>query len=421
MKKLYLEKSLFYLFPVLILVFLIQAYGYYNLYTPWIFSIYYVAIGLLSFCRIQYHKIFKLFFIAWIIYIILSGLLADLPIRYLTEEFKRFMAPTFFVFVGMYCRSDKIYKTFLFSIFFSVVLGFLLYILQPSWYIRFLVECFNNLWYANSAENANSVMESAFRFQSFFADSYAISYFVTFSLCIILCDVYRAKKIVPNKRLQMAILLSLVIAIFLSGFRVAIAYMILLFIWMLLYGSYTKNPNNKLFIRIFIIGTAMLVLLFFFLSDNHYFSYIVENVFGRFSAFSYETAMEGSRNTQQEKVLESWQNVFFGDGSGSKGAQARIDGLPAITDGGYVKMLVENGFVGTSLFLMIMLATIKRGLKYFHYYMMELLIIGYVLISMLGANSLAMHWCFVIIFWFAVGRIWNDVVLKKRISEFDKI
>ena len=372
MEKLYLEKSLFYLFPVLILIFLIQAYGYYNLYTPWIFSIYYVAIGLLSFCRIKYHKIFKLFFIAWIIYIILSGLLADLPVRYLTEEFKRFMAPTFFVFVGMYCRSDKIYKAFLFSIFFSVVLGFLLYILKPSWYIRFLVECFKNLLYANSAENANSVMESAFRFQSFFTDCYAISYFVTFSLCIILCDFYRENRIVTNKRLQFAILLSLVIAIFWSGFRVAITYMILLFVWMILYGSYTNNPNNKLFIRIFIIGTAILVLFFLFLSDNHYFSYIFESVSNRFSDFSYETAMEGSRNTQQEKVLESWQNAIFGEGTGSKGAQARIDGLPAITDGGYVKMLVENGFVGISLFLMIMLATIIRGLKYIHYYMINI-------------------------------------------------
>lgn len=421
MKKEKLEKSLVYLFPALMIVFLVQAYGFYNLYTPWLFAIYYVIIGLFSLNHIKYHKTFKTLMIIWIIYIVLSGFFAGLPIRYFTEEFKRFMAPTFFVFVGMYCRSDKIYKTFLFSIFFSVVLGFLLYIIQPSWYLSFLVDCFNNLWYTDTAENANSVMESAFRFQSFFADSYAISYFVTFSLCIILCDIYRNKKIVTTKWLQLAILLTLVIGVFLSGFRVAIAYMFLLFVWMSVYGKFTNNPNSKIFTRVFIAGLVILILLFVLLSDNMYFSYIVENVFGRFSDFSYETAMEGSRNTQQEKVLESWQNIIFGDGSGSKGAQARIDGLPAITDGGYVKMLVENGLVGTSLFFMIMLTTIKRGLKYLHYFMMELLIIAYVLISMLGANSLAMHWCFVIMFWFAVGRIWNDVVLKKRISEFDMI
>lgn len=108
-------------------------------------------------------------------------------------------------------------------------------------------------------------------------------------------------------------------------------------IWMLIYGTLTNNPKRKLFTYIIISVIAILLIMIIFLSDNPYFSYLKESIFDRFSDLSYENAMEGSRNTQQEKALDSWKDILWGDGTGSKGAQARIDGLPAITDGGYIK------------------------------------------------------------------------------------
>jgi hypothetical protein len=416
-----IDKSLICLFPLLIYVFFIQALGFYNLYTPWFFTFYYIIIGFSCYAKIQDYVGVKLLFLLWILYILISGLTADLPARYMAEEFKRFIAPTLFVYVGMYSKKDDIYKYYIYSIFVSVVVGFVLLIQQPAWYINFLIECFNNTWYADSSEDASSIMETAFRFQSFFVDSYAISYFVSFALCIVLCDIYKTNSILKSQKIKLLYLIVFVVAIILSGFRVAMAYMLLAFLWMLAYGIVTKNPHKKIFVGAVIAFFAFVLAIFVFLSDNEYFSFLKENLTERLSDMSFENAMEGSRNAQKEKVLESWQDIIFGDGTSSKGAQARIDELPAITDGGYVKMLVENGIVGVSIFAMIILITIRKCLANLRYYMVELLIIGYVLVSMLGANSLAMHWCFVILFWFAVGRVWNEYVLTERILNDEEV
>lgn len=413
------DRSLVYLFPVIMSISLIQALGLSSAYTPWVFALYYIAIGFWSFGRIHKAKYFRGLFLVWFIYILVSCLTAGLPLSFVTEEFKRFIAPSLFVFVGMSCKEDKIYKSFLYATVVSIVVGFILLALRPSWYVAFLVNVFNNQWYSSSAESASSIMETAFRFQSFFSDCYAISYFGSFSMCIILCDIYKKNRIINKTWLQVIMMGVLFIAIIMSGFRVAIVYVLLSFMWMMIYGTYTKNHKKKVFIGA-LVAIVVLVLILL-LTDNEYVVYLRERLVERFSDLSYESAMEGSRNTQQEKVLESWENVIFGDGTGSHGAQARIEGLPAITDGGYVKMLVENGLVGISLFALIMLSTLKMGIRHMKYYMVELLIIGYVLLSLLGANSLAMDWSYSLLFWFSVGRIWNKKVLEQRVLNSEGI
>ena len=194
-----------------------------------------------------------------------------------------------------------------------------------------------------------------------------------------------------------------------------------MFIWMIIYGIITKNPHKSIFVGALIASFVFVFSLALFLSDNAYFSYLKDTLFERFSDLSIENAMEGSRTNQRETVLASWQDVMLGDGTGSKGAQARIAGKPAITDGGYIKMIVENGIVGVTLFSIIIILTIWRCIKYLKYFMLELLIIGYVLVSMLGANSISMNWCFILPFWFAVGLTWNDKILKKRIDNLEGV
>lgn len=158
-----------------------------------VFRVLLFFIGFYSYIKINKHVAFKLLCLIWILYILLSGIFAELPSQYINEEIKRFIAPSLFIFAGMYQRDDRLYKIFLYSIFYSVIIGYLLLLTQPLWYLNFLVECFNNAWYSNATENIGSIMFSAFRFQSFFPESYAISYFVTFSFCIIVCDIYRKK------------------------------------------------------------------------------------------------------------------------------------------------------------------------------------------------------------------------------------
>lgn len=417
MNSIAIEKSIIYLFPVIIAVFLVQALGYSNPYTPWVFALYYVVAGFSSFSKIRRYSFFKSFFLIWFLYILISSLTIDLPTKYVTEEFKRFVAPTLFVFVGMYSRNERMYKVLVYSIFFSVVAGFFLMIFRPAWYVGFLIDCYSS----TSHENASSIISTAFRFQSFFPEPYAISYFVTFSLCIVMCDVINRTRIVKDVRILYGMIASFVIAIILSGFRIALAYMAILFLCIMVYNMqngkrYKRNLTGAIISIIVVLLTA-----YVFISSSSRFEVVSQNLSERLSNFSYEEAMEGSRTTQREKVFESWNNVVFGEGTGSRGAQARIDGLPAITDGGYVKMLVENGIVGLIMFALIMLITLRKGIKNMKYFLTELLIIGYGLVSMIGANSLSISWCYSLPFWFAVGRIWNYNILQLRIKKFEQV
>lgn len=421
MNSIAIEKSIVYLFPVIIAVHLIQAFGYYNPYTPWVFALYYVVVGFSSFVKVHRHTFFKSFFLIWFFYILMSCFTTDLPIKYVTEEFKRFVAPTLFVFVGMFSRNERMYKVLVYSIFFSVIAGFFLMIIRPAWYVGFLINCYSNAWYSTSTENAVSIMLTAFRFQSFFQEPYAISYFVTFSLCIVMCDVINRTRIVKDVRILYAMIASFVIAIILSGFRVALAYMAILFLGIMLYNMLHRKTYKSNFTGAIVAIIVVLLTAYVFISGSSTFEVVSQNLTERLSYFSYDEAMEGSRTTQRERALDSWNNVVFGEGTGSRGAQARIDGLPAITDGGYIKMLVENGIVGVAMFSFIMLITLRKGIKNMKYFPTELLIIGYGLVSMIGANSLSMSWCYSLPFWFAVGRIWNYHMLQLRIKKFEQV
>ena len=50
----------------------------------------------------------------------------------------------------------------------------------------------------------------------------------------------------------------------------------------------------------------------------------------------------------------------------------------------------------------------------------EIMIVGYGIASMIGANSLGMGSA-IILFWFAIGRIWNSDYLAQKITINDRI
>ena len=91
-----------------------------------------------------------------------------------------------FFFVGMYENKTEVYKYFLYSVIFLVAAGFLLYIVQPHWFLEYLAFVYNNDDNYATSTNAASVLEESLRFGSFFGNSYAISYYVTFAFCILI-------------------------------------------------------------------------------------------------------------------------------------------------------------------------------------------------------------------------------------------
>lgn len=412
--KSFAENALLWFYPLIMGVSLISAMNIVNLSLSYYFFL--VLILFISFhytIRCRYSYKIRLLTILFIAYTLLSGLMnlfTNVTLGYLTNEIKIFIIPILFVFVGLTYEKKDLYRVFLLSTLFCLVVGFLLYIIRPGWYLEFLVRLWNDTWWTSfqSTESTNSIMET-FRFGSFFGSSYAISYYSSFALCLILNDMMKEKKdrIISNRIIQLTIVLSCLLGGVLSFHRVAIAFHTLILGFFFFYSIKKKNPARKLFIYLLGGLFAVVACSIPFLAKTDMLGRLTE----RIGDMSFSKAMEGDRTNQNEAAIASWEDVMWGDGTGSKGALAMEDRIPAITDGNYTKILVENGVVGLSIFILMSIVTLLRGLKYFSKFRAEVFIVLYTLLSMMGANSLCISYHFVLIFWFAFGRIWNKKVL----------
>lgn len=404
------DKCLLFFFPILVVVQLLAVFGIDNPYFAYLFYFFILFYGARSFLKITYNLSQKMLMFGMILYFIISGFTSGMPMSFLSNELRFFIIPCFFLFAGMYYPYDDFYKRYLYVTIFCVVIGFILYVLRPSFYANYLANVYNNSWYTSGTISGSSAMMEMFRFSSIFGSSYAISYHVTFGLCILLNDFFRTKPLINSDFYRVVLICLFIGAITLSSHRVAMAYSALLLGVAYLYGKFTHNNIAKYIFYIVLVFITLIVLLSIF-ADKMYFDFIKSNVLDRLMEMDYETAMEQGRNAQTERALGGWNNVVFGDGTGSKGAFAREAGLPAITDGGYIKLLTENGILGCSIFALLIISTIFRTLKYIKIYRVELLIIVYVLFSMLGANSLSINYHYVLLFWFSIGRVWNKKIL----------
>lgn len=347
-----------------------------------------------------------------------------MPLTAYYMDIRTFLCPMLLVFAGSINCERKVYYWFVIAVAFCMLVGLYLYTAQPNWYLTFKVNALSDVWYVEKNLTVENIMELGLtsRFSSFFSNIYPVSYFGVFAYCILINDLYKEKRVrlIKSRIIQIILLLVVIIGVMYTMVRVATLYIVVISLIYIIYGFKTKNSSSRivLFSLVFIIGT--LVAFIVMVEGANGGSEIIERVFERLGAVSYDDMMSGSRAEQNVKVLTAWQNYLLGDGMGSRGGYARSLGLPGITDGGWTKFLVEFGIVGLVIFLLFIFATFRRAFKSLRYYLVELSIFCYGLIAMVGADTLAKGWM-VTIMWISVGRIWNDHYLKGKIKTVDRI
>lgn len=111
------------------------------------------------------------------------------------------------------------------------------------------------------------------------------------------------------------------------------------------------------------------------------------------------------RSEQWVAAVNNMYSTWLGNGLGANGHKAiGIEGAHIIADGGLVKLYCENGVLGFSIWLYLLILTIGKGAKNIRHYYAEIGIIMVGLLQSIGSNMLAFQLC-TPIFWFAVGRI----------------
>ncbi len=156
------------------------------------------------------------------------------------------------------------------------------------------------------------------------------------------------------------------------------------------YRGYFVREGKKSSIVVFIFLVLAIVLITI---ANTKFKdrteHITELISGRMEEMSVPKALQG-RHYQVSNMLKEWRYPFWGHGMGSGGSYARSKGFNGVTDANYFKILFETGLAGLLFFIMLMLMTLIHAIKHYRYYMTEIVIICFVLVSMLGANSLTL-------------------------------
>ena len=113
----------------------------------------------------------------------------------------------------------------------------------------------------------------------------------------------------------------------------------------------------------------------------------------------------GERSEQWIAAVNNMYSTWLGNGLGANGHKALfVEGAHVIADGGLVKIYCEDGVIGFSMFVFLIILIVKEGIKKIPTCYVEIGIIAIAILQSIGSNMLALQLC-TPIFWFAIGKI----------------
>lgn len=388
-----------------------------------LFLLFWGVYGIASFLKVRNSR-FKILFTVWLLYVIFSIVsyaFNNVPFVAYYSDFRSVVIPMLFVYVGMYYKNDDIYKIFVLSTLFCDIIGLVLYFWQPDWYVGFKTNIFNDAWYAiGSNVNEDNVMTNGLtgRFSSFLENAYPIAFYNIFSLCIVFTDLYRAKehRLFKSNHTLIGIIAICIVATFLTLTRVAILFLGLLLLYFLFHGYKHRSNNRLIFLWMLIVILGIIAVAIVYLLKTDFGDLVLDRLLGRFDSSSMTEAREGSRSVQIDGVLKIWNNYVFGDGMGSRGGAVRKLGMTGLTDCNWVRLLVEYGVVGFFIFILVIGTTLRRAYRFKKYLTTEMMIILYIVLAMTVSDALSKGHM-ILLFWFAIGRIWNEkYIFEKKLN-----
>lgn len=400
----------YWFFPAYYILMFGQARGFIPLYgyfmAPFLVTLFFFGLKSLPY-NYKKNKLI-IFFMGFSLFTVTSYLFVDRPISLFFNDCIYFILPILIAFLGMDRSqvSNKFYDYLFWSSLIALAIGYYIYFARPLWYQAFYTEVVNNTWFRSEYIDYDDIAES-FRFSSFTPDSYYTEYIGMFVFSLGLVKMFQSPN---NKLIYMFFNLIIFGAVLLSLQRSAIVCCCLMIGAYFFYYLFNRNKGvNKANFKYILLAILVLVIIALALGTSD----VVQKVLFRFTQMGASDAfeVEGSRTEQIHSALGSWENFITGNGLGTAGSKARSMGYPGISDGNYIKLLVEEGVVGFCLFLALIFSTFIRALKNFKYLSMECCVVGSLIFTMLGSDSL-MFTYYIVPYWYVIGKVWNPDYLN---------
>ena len=377
------------------------------------------VIGIVNFLQLAttpYKNIGQTLMICWMVYNVVSIIMYafnGLPFSCYIEALQLYFFPMMFFLFGNNSKiiDDYFYKSVLASAAFLFLMGFYLYFATPSYYVAYQAEMRSNIWYANMGVTEDNVM-NILRFSSFLSSSY-----VTSALSISLVAIsfsFLLRKSGINTIILYILSVSGVVGAILCQQRIAMGSILIVLPVFSLLG--VKCKNKGIFIlSIILVFLASILLGISFLDER--LGVISEQIIRRLEEMNFATAMSARSDQYEIAMNEIFTWFVTGKGMGAGGHAAVKVGSIGVCDGELFHLLLEFGFLGYLLFIPLLIMTLLRGLKRFKILNLETFVVFYILLTCIGANGLSQSYLIGPLFWFCVGRIWNNNYINFRLNE----
>lgn len=321
---------------------------------------------------------------------------SGLPAKIYADEFANSVLPVLFYMAGRTAgeRTKDFYKKFLLAVLLICIVGLLLYITAPQFYLDYLFK-----WsYISKADaptmriRMHSVIGSTILGFLAVCGMLAASYFL-----------------MENRERKTGILffgLNFVFAL-LSNQRSAmvVAILVVIYVNQLVFFEFRLLKKNYFFIECAAILAAFLGLCLVSFE-------VVMKIYYRLVSLP---GAIGQRSEQWVAAVNNMYSYWFGNGLGANGHKALdFEGTHVIADGGLIKMFCEEGILGFSIFLYVLILIFTKSVRHLKDCYVELGIIAIALLQSVGSNILSFQLA-APVFWFAVGRC-ADVICS-RMSE----
>ena len=309
------------------------------------------------------------------------------------------LALTVFFFIGKYYSSSRLIIDDGKYVYFSMaIIGLLLYIWSPAWYIG--IKSSLSTLDLSIQSNYNEIM----RLSGFSCYPYWLSYGGLIFFCYYIIKLMRKNE---RSLLNIIIISLLTIIIFLCGQRAPIITAILFLLFFVL-GLLYKGKFSLQMVISFLAIVALSYITFFSSGD-----YIKKEMLS-FTIEKFEVFKSGDLTFVANRTNMFVDNInisLTGDGIGLYSHAALSLGKKAITDQQYLRILLETGILGSLFYASFFLIILYHGLRNLKNNLLEMSIIVFYLISMAGANSLSMEEYHTAIFWVCCGRVFNKKYL----------
>lgn len=346
---------------------------------------------------------------AWFLYNALSVIWlvrSGMPLGVYNQEFVVSLLPAIFYLAGRSCAKPDntgnpkrrneaalFYRYFIYAVLILGVVGIILQLVMPQFYIDYSYKL--NFVSSADADTCRVRMDSV-------VGSTVLGFLSAVSMLVSIPFIMEKK----SRLFGIISMFAGFVIAFMSNQRSAMVVAILALIYFnwLLFFTYGKADKKYFALELLLIAVAVIALLVFKRGA-------ITEVYYRLASLP---GAVGERSEQWIAAVNNMYSTWFGNGLGANGHMAiGLEDAHVVADGGLIKSYCEQGIFGFSMFLYILILSIKKGLGNIKGYCAEVGIIAAALLQSIGSNILSFQLA-APIFWFAIGRIYADENMKMR-------